>query len=92
MGKIFQFTYIWITIFQSRQQKSTTYAIIDWKEKQSRTQGENQLIQDLGLTCQIRTRGWSVGHVTHLLSVLSQTPERLPLIRLIILKYKTQPR
>ena len=46
MRKIFQFTYIRITIFQSRQQKSTTYAIIDWKEKQSRTQGENQLIKN----------------------------------------------
>ena len=47
MRKIFQFRYIWITIFQSRQQKITTYAKVDWKEKQSRTQGETQLIKDL---------------------------------------------
>ena len=47
MRKLLQFTYIRITIFKSRQQKSTTYAMIDWKEKQSRIQGENQLIKDL---------------------------------------------
>ena len=35
--------HIWITLFQSRQQSSTTYEILDWNKKQSRT----QLIKDI---------------------------------------------
>ena len=38
---------IWITLFQTRQQSSSTYEISDWKKKQFRTQAEKQLIKDL---------------------------------------------